>query len=85
MHFEPAYEGKSNSIVGLSSTGACAQAFLTGSVVHLKITSPDGCSSYQYKGLLEISHDDQKIHIIRWTKKNRKTGQWFLSSSWIKM
>ncbi|CAF3388615.1 unnamed protein product [Rotaria socialis] len=85
MRFDDVYDRKLNRIAGLSSTGAQAQACLTGAIVDLKLTLSDNCSSYYYKGLLEISNDDQQTHTIRWTKKNIKTGQWYLTSSWVKI
>lgn len=85
MRLDSVYNGKSNYLIGLSSTGAYAQVRLTGAIVYLVLVLNDGCSIYHYKGLLEISNDDKQTHTIRWIKKNVKNGQWYATSSWIKM
>ena len=85
MRFDYVYNGKSTILVGSSSTGAFAQARLTGAIVDLLLILPDGYTLCQYKGLLEISKDDQQTHTIRWIKKNAKNGQWYITSSWMKI
>jgi hypothetical protein len=85
MRFDYIYNGKSGYLIGSSSTGAYAQARLTGAIVDLLLILADGCSLCQYKGLLEISKDDQQTHTIRWIKKNAKNGQWYITSSWMKI
>ncbi|CAF0738594.1 unnamed protein product [Adineta ricciae] len=85
MHFDYVFHGKSSYLIGTSSTGAYAQVRLTGAIVDLSLILPDGCSSYQYRGLLEINNDDQQTHTIRWIKKNFHSGEWYTTSSWTKL
>lgn len=85
MRLDYVYKGKLGNLIGSSSTGACAQARLTGAIVDLTLMSADGYSLCQYKGLLEISNDDKQSHTIRWIKKNTKNGQWYITSSWMKI
>jgi hypothetical protein len=85
MRFDHVYDGKSSYLIGSSSTGAYAQARLSGAIVDLSLLLADGYSLCQYKGLLEISVDDKQIHTIRWVKKNAKNGQWYITSSWMKI
>ena len=85
MHFDYVFHGKSSYLIGTSSTGAYAQVRLTGAIVDLSLILPDGCSSYQYRGLLEINNDDQQTHTIRWIKKNFQSGEWYTTSSWTKL
>jgi hypothetical protein len=85
MHFDYVDNNQPGFVFGSSSTGAYARASLTGAIVDLVLMVNDGYSSYQYKGLLEISQDDQHTHTIRWIKKNSKNGQWYTTSSWVKI
>jgi hypothetical protein len=85
MRLDHVYKGKSSYLIGSSSTGAYAQAHLTGAIVDLVLVLADGYSLCQYKGLLEIANDDKQTHTIRWIKKNVKNGQWYTTSSWMKI
>ncbi|CAF1411518.1 unnamed protein product [Adineta steineri] len=85
MSFDYIYNGKSSYLIGTSSTGAYAQVRLNGAIVDLVLMLADGCSLCQYKGLLEINNDDKQTHTIRWIKKNIKNGQWYTTSSWMKI
>jgi hypothetical protein len=85
MRLDYIYHGKSRYLVGSSSTGAYAHVRLTGAIVDLLLISPDRYSLCQYKGLLEITNDHKQIHTIRWIKKNVKNGQWYITSSWMKI
>jgi hypothetical protein len=85
MRLDHVNDGKSSYLVGSSSTGSYAQACLSGAIVDLVLLLADGYSFCRYKGLLEITNDDKQIHTIRWIKKNAKNGQWYTTSSWMKI
>lgn len=85
MYFDGIYNEKLRYIIGLSSTGSYARAILTGSVVDLKLTLPDGHAINQYRGLLKISDDDQQVHTIQWIKKSSADGEWYPTNSWVKI